>query len=81
MTKVQIYLDDNNFYEYEVENQSKAREHCFRIQQQGYNEIVGNRMVYFPIHRIHKICFTPCDTKNDIIAKKYESNNKDGEIK
>ena len=73
--KIEIYIDDNNYFTYDVISQRKAREHCFRIQQQGYNDMSDGKMVYYPAHRLHKVQFSPCDTSNDVIAKKYECND------
>lgn len=57
VTKIRVYIDNGNVFEYIVATPEKAREHADAIVKNGYrstNNIVGE-MTYFPPHRIAKV--------------------------
>ena len=66
--KLYVYFKNGNVFTYEVENIIKAREHAEKIWQTGFRQKIGNRLEWFGIHYIDKICW---DWKEDFLSKKY----------
>ncbi len=57
MSKIQIYLDTGNVYEYEVSDPMKGREHAAAIIASGYRHTQkdSDDLEWFPPHRIIKV--------------------------
>jgi hypothetical protein len=57
-TKVQVYVDTGNVFQYDVESEAKAREHAAAIIATGYRSVSiekENVLTWFPPHRIMKV--------------------------
>lgn len=57
-TKVQVYVDTGNVFEYEVTGEAKAREHAAAIIATGYRSVDKDNptlLTWFPPHRIAKV--------------------------
>lgn len=79
MTIMQIYLQDGRIFFYKVANEIKAREHAHRIINYGWRNIEEDRMCYYPIHQILKVCW---DMPNkDELSGKYFATPYKGELK
>ena len=60
-TVIQVYIDNGNVFQYEVEGEAKAREHMAAITETGYRSVhfkEGNVLTWYPAHRIVKVVCT-----------------------
>ena len=64
--KISVYLDDGRVYEYEVANETKAREHSAAIAIGGYRHNDGEEYEHYPAHRILKV-----KVSGGVVATKY----------
>jgi hypothetical protein len=61
---INIYMDDGRIFSYEVEDESKVREHADAIIKTGYRHNDGKVFEHYPPHRILKV-------KSDNISTKH----------
>jgi hypothetical protein len=61
--KIEIYLDNGVVFNYEVDSQSKVREHAHAIIMTGYRHNDGEVFEHYPPHRILKVKASNIDTK------------------
>ena len=52
---IMTYLDDGRVFKYEVDSQSKVREHCAAIAKTGYRTIADGSFTHYPPHRVLKV--------------------------
>lgn len=57
--KLQVCLVDGHAYEYEVEDELKAKDHMDSIIQNGYMRVDNAVAVWYAPHLIEKIIATP----------------------
>lgn len=55
MNTISVYLDDGRIFEYDVKDESKAREHASAIVLTGYRHNDGVVFEHYPPHRILKV--------------------------
>ena len=55
MKKIEVYLDDDRVFSYEVENEEKVREHASAIIVGGYRHNDGKLFEHYPSRRILKV--------------------------
>ncbi len=57
MTKISIYLDDDQVFTHEVDNRTRGRKHASAIIKRGYRSTLkeGNDLEWYPPHRIVKV--------------------------
>ncbi len=70
--KIYIYLTNGSVGQYEIENEFKAREHAEKIWKSGYRMQIGNRMEWFGVHYIDKICWDVSENNKDYLHGKYD---------
>lgn len=57
-TKISVYIDTGNVFEYEVTDEAKAREHAAAIIATGYRSVTitdEKTLTWYPPHRITKV--------------------------
>ena len=70
MTKITVYMQDGRTFSYKVKDSVKAREHAHRIVTQGWRNIEGKEMTYYPVHQVLKVKFNM--KKKDKLATEYQ---------
>ena len=70
MTTIKVYMKDGRVFEYDVED-AKAREHAGRIVTEGYRNLTGDMMEYYPVHTVFKVTFKM--TAPDTQATQYKA--------